>query len=288
MPKVDATYLRERLYSIREIATLPSAVTRILMVTQNPQSTALDLAAEIVKDPALTLKVLRTVNSSFYGFNRRIQTVSDAVVLLGFTEVERIALAVAVISMLGSKREYARALTQLWRHSLAASVVAESLVEFEGLSGPQYAGIRVAGLLHDIGKAVLCQHFPDIYGNIMSLMKKRRMAACEAEAELMNGVTHCDIGAWLADRWKLPIPIVEAILLHQTPDKANDTQPLVHLVYKADLLCYRLEIPAVLLDGGAPRADESERQFSDDLVHRVGDRLERQRDIMSAIASQAF
>ena len=291
MLKMDPARMRDRVYSIEELATLPSAVVRILSITQDPSSTALDLAAEIVKDPVLTMKVLRTVNSSFFGFNRRIQTVSDAVILLGFTEVERIALAISLINLLGGDRDRARGLTQLWRHSLVASISADLITESEEERTPEYAGVHVAALLHDIGKAVIGQYFPEVAAETLRRMEQEEVASFEAEREIMGGISHAEIGAWLADRWSLPLPLVEAILLHHSPEEADDNQPLVGVAHLADVVCYELEVPSLILETRSciVKAQPVDGlSLGEELLGRVRQRLDRQRNLIGAIAARSL
>lgn len=101
MAQLVALGVRERVWALKEVSTLPSTLVRILSIVQDDSATALDLADVVGSDQALTMRILGTVNSSYYGFHRQIRTVPDAVVILGFDEVERLALAISVIHMFG-------------------------------------------------------------------------------------------------------------------------------------------------------------------------------------------
>lgn len=286
MVRYGLATVRRKVYATEEVATLPVSVARILTITQNPASTALDLADEIARDPALTLRVLRAVNSSFYGFNRRIQTVSDAVVLLGFTEVERLALSIAIINLFGGEKHHARALAQLWRHSLACSFAADVIAESYARTRTAIGGVQVAALLHDIGKAVLWQSLPEAAPEILSLMSQERLSAREAELEVLGGVSHCEIGAWIAEAWSLPARLVDALRYHHTPESAPEDNIFVPVVHQADALCCELGFPAVQLEPPAapPLADSHELpNVEENLVRLVRERIEQQHRLLVAI-----
>lgn len=281
--------IRERVGAVNEVATLPAALTRILTITRDPHSTSLDLANEIGQDPALTMKVLRVVNSSFYGFSRRIQTVSDAVVLLGFTEVERLALAISVINLFGGARDRERSLGQLWKHSLAASHAAE-VIAHEYDEGRDVAGAHVAALLHDIGKAVIWQALPEAGPRIAQLMAEEGLSAFEAEAQVLDGITHCEVGSWLAGQWSLPESLSQSIALHHTPEEAGEENPLVPITHLANGVCHDFGIHAESYPKPAAPQEgpENTHQLDDELFGRIGARVTKQRGIMGAVSASAM
>jgi len=290
MVRISSETLHDRVLSVDEVSTLPISLARILEVTSDRSSTALDLAAEIAKDPALTMKVLRTVNSAFFGFRRRIQTVSDAVILLGFTEVERLALAISVINLFGGERERARSLSQLWRHSLAASMAASILVEEYKHEIEETGSAHVAALLHDIGKAILGQAVPEAVHEIERLLEAGECRPFEAEMEVLDGVSHCEVGAWVAEGWSLPVGLVESLMLHHRPDEAPKGHVLVHITHLADALCHELDIPSVRVPGKSPTASPESYALlamDDSIVKQIDNRLQKQRGVIGAVAAHA-
>jgi putative nucleotidyltransferase with HDIG domain len=285
MPTLTEPQVRDVVCSLPHVSTLPASIARIMAVTQDSSSSALELAEEISKDPALTMQVLRTVNSAYYGFQRRVQTVVDAVVLLGFVEVERIALAVSVINVFGAQWGKARALSQLWRHSLAVSIASETLVSVYHVEAPTAAGAHVAGLLHDIGKAALWQAFPKESTAAAQLSEREQISSVEAERRILGGVSHCEAGAWLSERWCLPQHIAEAIQYHHEPDAAGPENPVVDVVHLANCACYDLQLPANALEAGHPGWSETaEMRIGADerLLEEVQARLRAKKSIMSA------
>ncbi len=287
MAQLTVLGVRERVWSLDDVATLPSTLIRILSVVQDESATALDLAEVVASDQALTLKILGTVNSSFYGFHRQIRTIPDAVVILGFDEVERLALAISVINMFGRDPGTARALHMLWRHSLACSVVASCLESHLHARKPQIAGAHVAGLLHDIGKAVIVQQFPDASCAIVRLVEDEGYSHTDAEREILDGYTHCDIGAWLAGRWGLPPAIVESIEMHHAPSAIPNAHLLTHAAHVSDCICNRCGIRS--MNANAPCEFEASSgqvlELTDDFITHVEAKLDRQRGLIGAMAA---
>lgn len=279
--------VRGKVWSLDQVATLPSTLVRILSIIQDESTTALDLADEISNDPALALKVLGAVNSSYYGFHRQISTISDAVVILGFEEVERLSLAISVINLFGRDRENARALHMLWRHSMACSVAASAIEAHYRPRKPGVNGAHVAALVHDIGKAVIAQYFPEAVRPILRLVQEDGLPVCEAEREILEGCTHCDIGAWIADRWGLPPSLVEAIAMHHAPELAPADHLLPHITHVADALCNAAGVRSL----NAEMVTEIDPRTAaiipiDGLLHNhIMARLDRQRGLIGAMAA---
>jgi putative nucleotidyltransferase with HDIG domain len=279
--------VRNRILAIDEIATLPSGLARVFSVVQNESTTALDLAAEIAMDQALTMKVLRTVNSSYYGFPRHIQSIPEAVVMLGFSEVERLALSISVINVFGRDLEGMHALSQLWRHSLACSVIGSVLEQRHRSTRPQVIGAQIAGLLHDVGKAVIAQHFPDEMRRIVRLIQKEQCSVRAAEHEVLEGVTHSEIGAWLAEGWGLSPALVESIARHHCPETAPENHALTHAAHLSDLICNKEGITdSNAVSNGLTPCAKSLRclPLDDALLDRVHTRLDKQRGLIGAVA----
>ncbi len=282
--------VREQVARIETVGTLPEVMTRIMELVRDPEAGALDLAQEIARDPALTMKLLRLVNSAAYGLHRRIMTVPDAVVVLGFDEVERLALSITVIESLGLDRDSVRLTRQLWRHSLACSVAC-SVFELRYVTlMPNLRGAHVAGLLHDIGKAVLMQHFPETYAGALQLAEEGHCNICEAEQEVLDGYTHADVGRWIAERWDLPHPLVEAIGGHHEPDIDAITEPLAHVTHIVDALCNTFGIHS---GPGTSGGDINPKSIAmlpidNDLASAVRAQLNRHQNLISAVSAGAM
>jgi len=239
---------KKQLAEIREVSTLPHVMVRIMEIITDDNSSAVDLAGEISNDTSLTAKILKMVNSAYYGFYREIAEVSDAVVVLGFNEIRRLSLAISVLDMLGGKNQAHR--MAFWNHSFACAAMCDILARERRL---EEQGAFTAGLLHDIGKSILDQYFNDMFAAIQERMLERSLPSYEAERELY-GFDHADIGYWLAERWNLPVTLGEAIRYHHQPESATELPELAHVVHLADKLS--IEYIKAKKDDGASETEE--------------------------------
>ena len=225
---------------IEGLPSLPTVMTKILEVIGNSGSAAKDLADATSKDQALTAKVLKLVNSSFYGFSTKISTVSRAVVILGYNTIKNLVLGLSVIGIFqdGKEGDYFNR-TEFWEHSLGCAACAKLIATRIRYNLPEEA--FVAGLIHDIGKMIFDEYFKDDFGQVLELVRKDNIPIIEAEDRVL-GVTHAIIGEWLAKKWKLPLVLCNAIKYHHQPplssktiDEASITCSIV--VHISDTLC---------------------------------------------------
>jgi len=223
---------------IDDLPTLPRTVFRITEMINNPRSSARDLAQVITDDQVLTARLLRLVNSSFYGFPQRITTVTRAIVLLGFDAIRHLLLTTSVFDMFADRRqETVTTREDLWDHSLGCAVAAKVLGKH--LRHDKIEELFVCALLHDIGKIVSMVYAPGDYQAAATLAVEKNILLIEAETQLLD-YTHVDTGRLLAERWNLPAMVTEVIMHHHTPDQAEDFAPEAAVVHLADILCRAL------------------------------------------------
>ncbi|RLC27499.1 MAG: hypothetical protein DRH56_02545 [Deltaproteobacteria bacterium] len=217
-----------------ELPTLPSVANHVLMIASNPDASASDLTEVIMNDPSLTSKLLKIVNSAFYGFAQKIATVKQAVVLLGTGEVVAISFGLSTAKLFDAAHlKGAYSPKTLWRHSMCTGLIAEKLCkqfpEFRKL------GVFTAGLLHDLGKIILIDLFPESYGQAHKEATKHELPLFELEEERF-GLNHAMIGEFLAANWNLPEPIIHAIAFHHQPFAAPTHPQLAAIIGLADYL----------------------------------------------------
>ena len=203
-----------------DLPSLPQIVVKLNKVTNDPKSSAADLANVILRDQSLTSRTLRISNSALYGAAGRsgVATVTQAVILLGFQNVARIAQGMAVFNMLDTAARDHH-LLRIWMHSIACAVASEKLARIVRLPGGEEA--FVAGLLHDVGKLVLLRNAPDEYRRILDETESGA-PQLEAESDVL-GFTHQDVGAAVARRWNLPDALVDVLERHDRFDDSDES-----------------------------------------------------------------
>lgn len=216
---------------IDSLPTLPTVFSRVSQLMADPNVTAKSLANVIETDPAISMKLLKIVNSPFFGFSRKIMTVHDAVVLLGFNATRNTVLSVSIIRALPNRNKVEGfSMDQFWKHSICTGLIARFLARRYQLD-PEKA--FVAGIIHDIGKVILEQYFENEIVRVLETMASKKINFYDAELEVYGG-THCDLGSYLADKWNLPIPLIEVIDMHHTPAEAVEDPRLVSVVHIAN------------------------------------------------------
>lgn len=207
-----------------DLAALPQVVMRVQDLTADPAATATDLEKIIGLDQALAARILALANSSYYGLPRRISTLREAIVFLGFKTLRNLAAEITTFNQfLGRSDTPALARRALWRHSVDTAQCARVIVGFLSRATQEAVGSEQAyacGLLHDIGKMALNRSRHALFVSIAEAARVHRFRYHEIEAEVMP-FSHGQIGGALAARWNLPPPLCEAIAFHHTPRAAE-------------------------------------------------------------------
>ena len=217
------------------LPTLPTVVSKMIDMVDNPNTSAGSLAALISTDQALTARILKMANSAYYGFSREISTVNMAIVVMGFNAVKEMGLSLSVFDMFKDMPESNNFdVTAYWQHCAAVGVASKLMTK---KYKPAIAGeVFVAGLLHDIGKVIINQYLPKEYQEIAdSYRETGDLTAAEID---WVGVAHGEIGGWLADRWRFPQVISDIIQFHHKPWESKKDPVLSAIVGLADHLCY--------------------------------------------------
>lgn len=231
---------------VDDLPALPHVVVRIMELTEDPDATAQDINQVLNQDQGMTARVLRLANSAFYGFPRRISSVTDATIFLGFRTVRSIVMAASVSEILSKEVEgYALAPGELWRHSQSVAIASRHLARQTKFNGIDVA--YTAGLLHDIGKVILNTYMQDAYQEVVTKTSQGNISFIQAEEEIL-GFNHAQVGARVAEKWNLPVDLVEAIAYHHSPDKAVHNESLTAIVHVADAICLSMGI-GIGIDG---------------------------------------
>jgi putative nucleotidyltransferase with HDIG domain len=232
-PRVDAIAAVER------IAPLSPAASRLVGLLGRREYQPREIVSIVEGDAALTAAVLRGVNAAELRLNRTIHTVSDAVAYLGAARIVGIALALAGRTLFNDAlRGYEGSRGDLGRHSLYVALAARELAAHTlGRVDPGLA--FTAGLLHDLGKAVLSDHLAGAADGIIDDLEAGVLGDFTAGERDRLGCDHAEVGVALANHWRLPFALVPPIAHHHAPfDAEPDHQPLTCVVHLADMLAY--------------------------------------------------
>lgn len=234
----DITFA-EILGKVHALPSWPAVVRQLLgsIGQDNPDINQLSLI--VLKDQVLSAKALRLANSSFYGMQRKVTTMPQALAILGLNSLRTLITAAAVIDRFPAK-DYGDFDFQLfWRHSIAAAVCARLIAKRVGID-PESA--FMTGLLHDIGRLVLVTGFPDQYQATMEYRIGHDCNLLEAERAVLS-CDHTAVGQALAEHWCFPLSIQRAIAGHHAPDQQWGGS-LTQLIHVADAMTYALDRPA--------------------------------------------
>jgi len=230
--------LLEKIKTIKNLNMLPAVVSKLLQITSNPKSSVQDVAKIVKNDFTLSANILKIVNSPFYGFPRKIVTVNDALVILGYTDIRNIALSLTVFDKLGYTKLIN--INEFWRHSLGVAITSKMLAEIIKYPKPDEAFI--CGQLHDIGKLILSEYFPEMFKKIIDLANNEKLFIIEAEEKILDGINHAQIGSWICEKWKLPPLITRTVAMHHSPMIAGKFDELSTIVNAADFIIKDSEI----------------------------------------------
>ncbi|OLN33900.1 HDOD domain-containing protein [Desulfosporosinus metallidurans] len=232
--------LEHVLNRIQALPPLPTSALRVIALTKNPATSVRELETVIAQDPALAAGMLRQANSSYYGYARRISSLQEAIVVLGFQATQGLAMVSAVAPLLKTQLNgYEIEQEGLWKHSMLTAMTAKRLCQKLKLPFGDVA--FTAGLLHDIGKLIISIYVQEVGPYLLKKVSEAKLSYVELEEKVI-GYNHATVGGLLAKRWNLPEDLVAAISYHHFPSGAGNYAELASVIHVANGLASSLGI----------------------------------------------
>ena len=221
------------------LPSLPEVVMRAYEILRDPHACAADVGQVISEDAALTLRLLKIVNSPYYGYPSRIHTVSRAVTVIGSVELLDMLLATTVIKLFAGIPKTALNMEQFWHHSLYCGAIAKAIALAKNDHRPEQ--YFVGGLLHDIGRLVIVQKNANAQVQAIAIAQQENISLTEAEEKVL-GFSHAAVGGALSRKWKLPTALGIAMEFHHNPWAAKEHKEQAYATYLANILASPLEL----------------------------------------------
>jgi diguanylate cyclase (GGDEF)-like protein len=228
----------------KELPSIPAAASKILQLAQDPDSSLTEVCNAISLDPALSSKILRTANSPLYG-KRQADTLNQAAVFLGMNALTTIALSFSLSNVLKRENSTGIDYEKLWRRTLLTAAIARVISDTTSKAGGEETFL--AALLQDLGIMALDQAMPELYQDMLATTQNDHAELCAYEKNRI-GCDHAEAGAWLLNKWHLPIQIVQAVELSHSEHIGSNNAENVALAQTVNVAA----LVADVLDPDAP------------------------------------
>ena len=235
-----------------ELSSPPEVYLKVSEQIENDLCSATDIGNTVQTDPAIATRVLKIVNSAYYGMPNRVSTMAQAVALLGRDRLKQIIIGTVLISVFKDPKVESFSLPGFWKHSIKTAIIARQLAIFhKGDYEPD--AIFIAGLLHDIGQLILVTRVPEVFAQIVQEQRKRGLMGAEWHC---LGFDHAELGARLMVQWGLPELLVTCTRYHHDFDYNGEFSDACRMIYMANNLS--LNIPPLDEDEAHEQLDEIE------------------------------
>jgi HD-like signal output (HDOD) protein len=219
-----------------QLPEVPSVVFELNEIITDPLSSSADIARLVNQSPSLAALLLKIVNSAFYGFRSKVDSISRAVVMIGSKEISNLALGITIMESFKDIPRQVMDVTSFMEHSLGCGIVARILAAYANITTTEQ--LFVSGLLHDIGRLVVCRYFPEAMGLILADARRSHTSVMQSERALA-GKPHTQIGKKLIQKWKLPYALENNVLCHHNPS-ASPNPEAAAVVQMADIIMHGL------------------------------------------------
>ncbi|HUH66416.1 MAG TPA: HDOD domain-containing protein [Syntrophales bacterium] len=223
-----------------QLSSLPVVYTKINEAVNNPQSSTKDICDIISDDPGLTSRLLRLVNSAFYGFPSRVETVSRALFIVGTRQIRDLALATSIMNVFQGIPEKLVSMESFWKHSVACGLAAKTLATYRRCE-MNVERFFAAGIIHDVGRLVIYKKAPDTAQAMILRCQDRGELLYDVEKEML-GFNHAELGRKLMQFWNLPPSLEEVVACHHMPQEARRYPIEASVVHIADILVHAIQL----------------------------------------------
>jgi HD-like signal output (HDOD) protein len=253
-----------------EISSLPNIFYKVNAAVDDPETSFAEIGQIIGADPSLAARLLKIVNSSFYGFSSKIETITHAVTIVGMMQLRDLVLATSIAAQFRGISKKVIDMEAFWLHSISTGLAARIIAIYRKEPNPER--YYVMGLLHDIGRLLLLLNAPDEMKLALEHYRKGGLLY-EAENEVL-GLDHSKVAGALLEKWELPIRLTDAINFHHDPANSKANPLDASIIHVADIISHSMEL------GG------SGESYVPPLDPAAWDRLELPSSILSSVHSQ--
>ncbi len=266
------------LQNYANLSTMSAIFTRLNEAINDPKSSSAEIGEIIKDDPGLTARLLRIVNSPFYGFPQKIETITRAIVIVGLQQLRDLALATAIVNLFKGIPENLVTMKSFWRHSIGCGVAAKILATYRREQNAER--FFVGGILHDVGRLILNSNVPDLAKEALLRSQSTGILLHECEREVI-GFDHAAVGRALLRAWNLPPSLEDVVAYHHRPSDAKQFVLETSVIHVADIIIHSLQFGSTgerfvpKIDGQgwanmdlsisilAPTLDQLDRQVND-------------------------
>ncbi len=226
---------------ISNLPTLPDIAHKVVSLVKDERTSAKDLSRLITYDQAISFRLLKVANSAYYGFSREVSSVQHAITILGFDEVKRLSVGIAVFNFMRvATNENSFMSDEFWKHSVGCSLAATIICKKIGELNLEM--VSTASLLHDMGKLIINNFFAEEYRIVLEEVQREEVSIVDVEKEIL-GFSHADVGGWLSSKWSFPPSLNFPIAYHHQVGEVDQENILqVSIVHLADIICKKAKI----------------------------------------------
>ncbi|MFH2091952.1 MAG: HDOD domain-containing protein [Pseudomonadota bacterium] len=254
------TSLQAFMEEIHYLKPIPAVASQLLAVVDNPDSSMADIANVIQYDPVITASILKSCNSAYYGLKHPVESIKDAVNMLGTDQVVELALLkTGTQSLSGCQEGYGLEQGDMWKYSVSSAVVAKQVAVKIGLKNKNT--IFTSALIKDIGKLILEKHVLKNIETINDLVENQHFSFQEAEKKVL-GIDHAELGAMIAKTWQFSPRMIKIIRHHHLSDETMIKDKEIAAVYLADCIC--------MMMGSGVGSDGLSYRFKNQVMKELG------------------
>lgn len=222
-----------------KISSAPDIYIKLTRLVDNPRASYSDMAEVIARDAALSARLLKIANSSFYNFPSKIDTISQAITVIGTQQLIDLVLATSVLKTFKNIPRDLVSMDSFWRHSIACGLAARTIAVYR--REPNVERFYIAGLLHEIGRLAIFENLPGPARKTIEMHEKTHKYLHHAEREVL-GFDHAAVGGAILREWRLPDNLVEPVAFHHQPLEAKNHLVETAIVHFADILACAMQL----------------------------------------------
>jgi len=234
-----ATMRKDLLEIVEKMPAFPQSVHRVIELTSDINSDPRALVEVIEHDPILIMKILKMVNSAYFGLAEKITSVNHAVVYVGINTIKNLALSTATLGVLPRTNKAGFDMDAFLLHSLSTAIIARIIARRLNIPERETFDFFLSGLLHDFGKIVFAHFMPNDFKRVLQMVKEEGLHLYEAEQNIF-AADHTQIGALLGEKWNLPVHLISCIRNHHYHDSKESL--IIDVVWAADQISKELKI----------------------------------------------